>query len=546
MTAVANAFRHFPIFKEVWRLALPVILANLLQSLVNVVDVFMVGRLGPVEIASIGMANAVRMLVFVGVLSVTAGSMALAAQAKGARDPQRLSFVTRQSLSLTVFLAAAFALVGWFAAEPLLSFLNSGGEARAVSLGTVYLQLLFLGTIFLIGNFAINSLMQGAGDTITPLYLSGGVNLLNILFNYLFIFGPGPLPALGVTGAALGTITARFIGVVIGIIIFYSDKNVIRILPGSYLPNWRMFWDILSIGIPSGLQGIVRNSAQILVLRIVTSTAAGTYGAAALAIGLQVESLAFMPGLAISIAATSLVGQALGAWQVDDARRRGNAALILGALVMSGIAIPLFIFAPQLIRLFDPSAHPTVVSAGSSYLRINAMAQPILAFAMVLNGALRGAGDTRPGLNGTLLGRWLVLVPLAYFLALRLGLGVEGVWWSLFIATTISAVYVLLRWRSRKWIDVALHKTELYRRHLSQLPAELQRQYLTEIRTPLMAGEGTIEHVEQTGVSYKLVSGQVHIHFEDRHYKVVEGHDMLFANNTSSVKSVKQSVSAYD
>lgn len=491
-----------PVLRQVWVLALPVILANLLQSLVNVVDVFMAGRLGPVEIAAVGMGNAVRMLVLVMILSVTAGSQALAAQARGAGDPERLSTVTRQTLSLALLLSSLLGLVGIFAAEPVLAFLNSDGDPRAVELGADYLAILFAGTLFLTGNFAINSLMQGAGDTVTPLYLSAGVNVLNVVFNFLLIFGPGPLPALGVPGAALGTVLSRAAGVAAGLLLLYSGRNVVRILPGTYRPDLGMFRDLLSIGVPSGLQGLVRNGAQLMVLRIVTSTAAGTYGAAALAIGLQVESLAFMPGLAFSVAATSLVGQSLGAWQPRDAERRGAAALLLGVLVMSAIAVPLYVFAPLLVTLFDPSAHPTVVSAGASYIRINALAQPVLAVAMILSGALRGAGDTRPALVGTLLGRWFTVVPLAWLLALPLGLGVEGVWWSLFVGTTVQALWIALRWRSRRWQGVALRKSELWRRHLRALDEGTATRFLREVRTPLMARPGAREVLEPDGVRY--------------------------------------------
>ena len=519
--------RHLPIVRDVWRLAVPVILTNLLMTLVNVVDLFMVGRLGPIEIAAVGMSNTVRLLVLIGILSVTAGAMSLAAQAKGARDPGQLSFVARQTLSLTVLLALLLSTVGWLAAEPLLTFLNSDGDPRAVELGTGYLQILFVGTVFLVLNFSVSSLMQGAGDTVTPLYLSGTINLLNILFNYLLIFGVGPFPALGVTGAALGTVAARMIGAAAGLAMLYSGRNVVRILPGSYRPNLLMFKDILSIGVPSGLQGMVRNSAQIIVLRIVTSTGAGTYGAAALAIGLQIESLAFMPGLAISVAATSLVGQSLGAWQLDEARRRGYAAVAVGVTVMTLIGLPLILFAPQLVLLFDPSAHPTVVGAGASYLRINALALPLLAVAMVTNGALRGAGDTRPGLTGTILGRWLVVVPLASFLALTLEIGVTGVWWALFIGTTVQAAYILRRWRSRRWQEVALKKTSIYRRHLHRLPAELRDRYLREVRAPLMAHEGSTEHVEGGSVTYRLARDRVVVTFTSEGYLVREGDHLL-------------------
>jgi putative MATE family efflux protein len=522
--------RYLPIARDVWRLALPVIFTNLLLTMVNIVDLFMVGRLGPIEIAAVGMSNTVRLLVMIGSLAVTAGAMALAAQAQGARDPAQLSFVTRQTLSLTVLLALALGVAGYLASEPLLTFLNSGGDPRAVELGTGYLQLLFLGTVFLLANFAISSLMQGAGDTVTPLYLSIGINLSNIAFNYAFIFGLGPIPAMGVTGAAIGTITARMLGALAGLIILYSGKNVVRLLPGSYRPNWPMFRDILSIGIPSGLQGIVRNSAQILVVSIVTSTAAGTYGAAALAIGLQIESLAFMPGLAISVAATSLVGQALGAWQLDEARRRGNAAIALGVVVMSVLAAPLIVFAPTLVRLFDPSAHPVVIEAGTSYLRINALSMPILAIAMVTNGALRGAGDTKPGLIGNLLGRWLTVVPLAALFGLTLGWGVVGVWWALVIGTAVSALYVLWRWRSRKWVEVALHKSKLYRFHLKTLSPQRQQRYLQDVRAPLMALGSVTEHVDEEGVRYRLENGEVAVRFERGSYYLASGQQLLDAS----------------
>ena len=515
---------YWPLFGEVWRIALPVIFTFLLQNLVQVVDIFMAGRLGPIEVAAVGMSNTVRILIFLGILAVTAGSMALAAQAKGARDPAQLSFVTRQTLSLTVIMAIILGTVGWFVAEPLLTFLNSGGDPLAVTVGTRYLQILFLGMLFLIGNFAINSLMQGAGDTVTPLYLSAFVVVLNIGFNYLFIFGLGPIPAYGVPGIALGTIAARFVGAVVGVYILYSGKNVIKILPGTYRPNWPMFRDILSIGIPSGLQGIVRNGAQLLVVRIVTSTAAGTFGAAALAIGLQVEAFAFMPGIAISIASTTLVGQALGAWQTEDARRKGYVAMILAMTIMGITAIPIFIFAPQIVRLFEPSANPVVLAAGTSYIRINILIQPVLAIAMVLNGALRGAGDTRPGLIGTLLGRWLLVVPLAYLLALRLDFGVNGVWWALVAGTTFQAIYIFFRWRSKGWLEVALHKTEIYRRHLYHLSPTVTEHFLNTVRAPVMALDEATEHVSDTGVSYHLEEGEeVQVAFEQNGFEVQEG-----------------------
>ena len=412
-------------------------------------------------------------------------------------------------------------IAGYLLAYPLLSLTNSGGDPEAVSLGTQYLQILFLGTPFLILNMVFNRLMQGAGDTVTPLFLTGGVNLLNIGFNYILMFGLGPIPALGLPGAAIGTVLARFLGMTTAFIIVYSGRNVVKILPGgTYNPDWQMFRDIFSIGVPSGIQGVFRNASRLFVIGILTSTEVGTYGAAALAIGFQVESLAFMPVLGINVAATSLVGQSLGSWQTQDARARGNMATYLGIAVMIILASPIVIFAPAVIRLFDPSAHPILAEAGVAYLRINTIFLPFTAVAMVANGALRGAGDTFPGMVSTMLNKALITVVCAYLFAILLGWGSTGVWIALVVGTVLDALYMAYRWRGSAWYHIALHKTEIYRRHLQHLPEMIQQQYLRDVRTPLMAEPTAREHVEAERVVYTLSDREVQVQFRTQGYEL--------------------------
>jgi putative MATE family efflux protein len=510
------------LLKQVWRLSLPVLLSNLLQSLVSVVDVYMVGRLGPISIAAVGMSNVIRMLIFVMVLSVTAGGMSLISQAKGARDPRRMSFVTRQAISSGLLLSILLLVTGQLLAEPLLQLANSGGDPEAVQLGAQYLRILFAGMPFLVINLILERLMQGAGDTLTPLLLNGSMNLLNIFFNYVFMFGMGPIPAYGLMGAAIGTVTARGIGVSIAFFLIISGRNVIKILPGSYRPDWRMFADILSIGVPSGVQGLFRNGSRLFVISILTSTEVGTYGAAALAIGLQVESLAFMPVLGLNVAGTSLVGRALGSWQTDEARRRGNTAIGLGVVLMIILISPMIIFAPAIIRLFDPSAHPVVLQAGTAYLRINTLFLPVAAVAMVANGNLRGAGDSTPGMISTMLTRAGATLILAYVLALVLEFGSTGVWVALVIGVLLNGLYMGLRWRGQTWLKVALHKTPLYRHHLRHLPETIQQQYLQAVRTPQMADPDAQEIVDEEGVVYRTPDREARILFEADGYRLVE------------------------
>lgn len=522
MATIIGRFQsQIPLLRQVWKLALPVLLTNMLQSFVGVVDVFMVGRLGPIAIAAVGMGNVIRFLILVMVLSVSAGAMSLIAQAKGARDPQQMSFVTRQAISSGVLLAIVLTIVGLLLTEPLLRIANSGGDPEAIVLGTRYLQIIFLGMIFLVLNIVFNRLMQGAGDTWTPLVLNGSLNLLNILFNYIFMFGLGPIPAYGLAGAAIGTVVARGLGVVLALYIIYSGKNVIKILPGSYKPDWQMFRDIFAIGVPSGVQGLFRNGSRLLVISIITSTKVGTYGAAALAIGIQVESLAFMPVLGINVAATSLVGQALGKWQTQEAWERGNMAIWLGIAVMVILITPIILFAPAILRLFDPSAHPVVLESGVAYIYINTIVLPLAGISMVANGAMRGAGDSVPGLIGTMVFRAIVTLILAYILAFPLGFGSMGVWWAMAIGVVLNGLYMIWRWQSGAWLRVALHKSAVYRQHLYALPETIQQQYLTDVRTPLMAQPAATEEVADQGVVYHLQDRDVNVRFAENNYQIV-------------------------
>ncbi|MEM7332445.1 MAG: MATE family efflux transporter [Chloroflexota bacterium] len=507
--------------KHVAKLAWPVVLTNLLQTSVSVVDTFMVGRLGPISIAAVGMGNTLRLLVFVLLLSVSAGGMSLIAQAKGARDPQRMSVVARQSITSGVMLSLILTILGYTLSRPILQLINQGGDPLAVDLATSYLQILFLGTPLIVLNIIIDRLMQGAGDTVTPLILNSGLNLFNILFNYLMMFGVGPFPELGLDGAAVGTLIARGIGLTIGLSILYSGRNVVKITAGTYWPNSQLIRDILTIGVPSGIQGVFRNGSRLLTIGIITSTEVATYGVAALAIGVQVESLAFMPVLGINVAATSLVGQSLGKWQTEEAWRRGNTSMVLGIGLMILLATPMIIFAPQIINLFDPSAQPILAEAGTAYLRINTVVLPFNAISMVANGAMRGAGDSMPGMIGTIAFRAVTAVALAYLLAFPLGFGSNGVWWALAISVVLNGIYMLWHWRRRLWEGVALQKTALYRQHLHHLSAAVQTDYLDTVRAPLMAVPNTLEVVDEQGVVYKQPNREVRFKFEHQSFKIV-------------------------
>jgi len=503
------------LLKNIWLLSLPVILTNLLQTSITIIDTIMIGRLGPLPIAAVGMSNTIRIVVLITMLSVSGGAMSLMAQAKGSRDPRRMSFVTRQSIVAGLMLSVLIAAVGILLTPILLNFMNSGNDPEVIELGTWYLYITFLATPFILLNFTANRLMQGAGDMKTPLVLTIILVLLNVVFNYIFIFGYGPVPAFGIVGAAIGMMIARGIIAVLQIVIFYSGKNIVKILEGTWKPNKILIKDILNIGVPSGVAGMFRHGSIIVVMSIVTATTLGTLGAAALAICLQIESIAATIGVGLNITATALVGQQLGKWQPNEAYRIGNLMTYICFGVMVILVIPMIIWSEELILLFDPSANAEILKGGISYLHSNTYFLPVSAFAILLTGALRGAGDTKPPMISTIIGRYLITIGLAYLFVYQFDLDYMGVWYAIILGRFVDAIYLWLVWRAKDWRLVALKKSEIYRTHLKDLSRENIIAFLRQFRTPQMALSKTLEVVTPSGVKYVRPESSVEVEFNN-------------------------------
>ena len=492
-----------------------------MQSLVQIVDTLMVGRLGPEEIAAIGLGNTLRLFVFILVLSVAAGSMSLVAQAKGARDLNRISIITRQSISSGVLVSIILGILGITFGKQMLNLMEQGGNQEVVNMAYDYLIILFIGTPFLLLNFVVDRVMQGAGDMRTPLYLNLVTISLNILLNYIFIFGMGFIPAFGLIGAAIGTVLARVCSLCVGMYILYSGKNVVKILPGTYWPEWKMYRDIFNIGLPSGIQGIFRRGANIFLIGLITATELGTFGAAALAIGWQIEQLIIQPIVGLNVASTSLIGQALGRWQVRDAITKGNILIIVGAGLSIIFILPVLVYPVEVIRLFDPSVQPMVLRGAEGFFRITMYSIPVAAVSVVITGIMRGAGDTKPAMYSTLIFRNLVTIPLAYFLAFTIALGSYGIWYAMLIGRILDCLSMLFIWFRKKWLNTSIGLSEVFRTHLHKLSeADLER-YLREIRAPLMAAKGTHEVILKDRVRYESRNEKSTILFSGSSFRVL-------------------------
>ena len=294
----------------------------------------------------------------------------------------------------------------------------------------------------------LSSVYRGLGDTVTPLLVSIGVNIIHLGGDYLLIFGNLGFPRLGLVGGAWALLASQVVGAIL-YVAFLRRSPVAGAL--SKLGRLDLDWArrILNVGVPALGQNLSRIVSMLAFTGVLARTAQATAGVAALTIGLTSESIAFMPGFAFAMAASTLAGQALGAKDPRKAEQGAWAALQQGFVIMCVMGAVFYVFARQFVQVFTHD--PVVVPLGVSYLQISALSEPFLAFGMILTGALNGAGDTRRPAWLSVVTMWGVRLPLAFLLARTLSLGTVGAWWGMAASTILGGVGALVLFKQGKW-----------------------------------------------------------------------------------------------
>ncbi len=435
---------------DVLRLALPATAEQMLSMMVGIVDTFLVGHLGAASLAAVGLASQWIFLAYTLLGATATGSTALIARFTGAKERDQANRVVRQSVWLGALIGLGCSLLGVVLARPAVLLL--GAEAEVVSLSTSYLRIvagfLFFSSLMFIGN----ACLRGAGDTRTPLYVMLVVNLVNISVAWTTINGLLGLPKLGVVGSALGAASGQLVGGLLVLLSLWKGRSGIGLNLTGFRPDWGLIRRVLRIGLPTGVEQVFFRTGNMAYVRILATLGIAAYAANQVAINSW--SLSFMPGFGFAIAATTLVGQSLGAREPDEAQRRGFTTYWMGAGLMALVGLS-FVFFPTQIMGFFTNDHE-VIDLGALPLRIMGVFQPILAASMIFTGGLRGAGDTRYPMVVTAGGIWLVRLPLAYLFAIGLGWGLTGAWSAMAIDLTIRAVLNFLRFRSGKWKAIAV------------------------------------------------------------------------------------------
>lgn len=424
-------------------LAVPIVFANLLQTAYQLIDTFWVGRLGSEAVAAVSLSfPVIFFLISLGLGFAVAGTI-LVAQYQGRGDPAMVNHVAAQSLVGIVTVAVVLAVAGMLGARLLVEFL--GAQADVVPLATEYLRVSFIGLVFLFAYVIFQSLMRGVGDARTPLVIVFGTVVLNFCLDPLFILGLGPMPAIGVAGAALATVITQGLAAVVGLSLLFSGRYGIQLVPRDLRPNPATLWRLLRLGCPAAIEQSTR--ALGLVLMTVLVSGFGTTTLAAYGIGTRVLSFAIIPALGLSQATSALVGQNVGAGKPDRAAHTTWASCGVGFVTLTLVGVVAFIFARPLVALFVPGA-PDVIATGAMFVRITALTYGLIGVQQVIAGSFRGAGYPVAAMALALVSLWVLQFPLAWLLSTRAGLDALGIWVAYPVRNTVVAI-VAVAWFAR-------------------------------------------------------------------------------------------------
>jgi len=435
------------VWRRVLALALPVVADNLLQTLLGIVDTMLVARLGAAQLAGVGTALQSVFFLYAILSAIAVGASVLVAQAVGAGDRRRAGRLAKQALAGGVLLSAPVSVLGVMLAGPSIHLF--GVSAAVAQSGILYTQITMGTSLTLIVSLVAGALLRGAGDTRSPMLVTLLSNGINALLAYGLIFGQFGLPALGVAGSAWGAVIGRGVGALLLLALLLRGRGPLSIRGrGDWRPQPRLWREVLALGLPASTEQILLTIGFVALTAVVAHL--GTAALAAQRLAINVMMLSFMPGFGCSVAATTLMGQSVGAKRIRDGVAAAGIAVRLAVLWMSALGVVFAAFSGPLMRVF--TSDPRVAALGAGCLLAIALAQPAWAINDVLAGALRGAGHTTYPMLVNVATFWLA-VSLA-FVGVQAGGTLLWTWLAFTLVTPFGAGATA--WRFRRW----LHQSE--------------------------------------------------------------------------------------
>ncbi|WP_240689318.1 MATE family efflux transporter [Ammoniphilus sp. YIM 78166] len=429
----------------IFSLALPAIVENILQFIVGFVDTLFVSKLGLSSVAAVGLIQILLNIYFVLFLAIGTVSTVMVAQYFGANQIQKARSVAKQSILLACLIGLFVGVISLFLAEPILKAM--GAEADILKDGVIYFRIVAVPSIIISLMFVYSGLLRGIGDTVSPMKAGFWMNVIHIPLDYLLIFGLGPIPGLGITGAAIATVLARLAGLFILISYFKKSPSKIGMdLPHKWFNDWQTLRAIIRMGTPIAFERLFMRLGQVIYYSLILSLGTTTFAAHQIAGNL--ESFSFVIGTGFTVAVTTLVAQSYGARQIREAFIYSNYSVLLAVCLMSTFSFFLFFAGSWGAQHFTDNRE--VIELVDMVLKIHACSLIFQAINLVLTGTLNGLGDTKWPLISTAIGTWFVRLVAAYGLGILLNWGLIGVWIGIFLDDLWRALFLFGRFHYLK------------------------------------------------------------------------------------------------
>ena len=438
-------YTRIPLRRAVFLLAVPMVLELVLESTFAVVDIFFVSKLGPSAVATVGLTEAYLFLLYSLAMGLAMAVTAVIARRIGEGKKEEAAVTAVQAIIVALLASLLPAIIGIVYAQDLLRLM--GADAWAIEHGYKYTQWMLGGNAVIMLLFVINAIFRGAGDAaiaMRVLWLSNG---LNIVLCPLLIFGIGPFPQLGIEGAAIATCIGRGTGVLYQLWILFRGGQHIRVLAAQIAWQGAILWNIVRTSLGGVGQMLVAMTSWIFLMRILASI--GSEAVAGATIAIRVMMFTMMPAWGMSNAAATLVGQNLGAQQPERAEASVWQIGWYNMAYLLLIALLFFAFPRQIVGIF--SADANVIAIGAEWLRILSYSLFVYGWWMVSVQAFNGAGDTKTPTWINVVFFWLIQIPLAWVLALHLGLQETGVFWAVFVSETSVGLFTLWLFSRGRW-----------------------------------------------------------------------------------------------
>ena len=440
------------LYKDIVNIAWPSVLEMTLTQLASMVDLMMVGQLGPWALSAVGLTLQPKFLLMIMFMSMNVGATSMVARYKGAGNQEKANLILRQALLLTITFSIIASVIGYIFSEPLVKFMGAT-DSETLTGGTNYLKIQMVGFTFMALTTTITATLRGVGDSRTAMIYNLTANVVNVIFNYLLIEGNFGFPRMEVAGASLATIIGQLVAFLYAFSYITKGNQYLHLrFRDGFKPDIASLKQIFSIGIPAMIEQLVMRIGIIIYSKTIATL--GTIAFAAHQVCMNIQSISFMNGQGFAVSATSLTGQSLGKNRSDMAHAYVMRTRRIGMIVSIIMGTIFVIWGGKIVSLYSDDA--TVIANGARIMMLVGLSQPFQSSQFILAGALRGAGDTKATAIITFITVLIVRPGLAIILINYMHLGLVGAWVAFVADQLLRSLFVLLRYNTGKWKNIKI------------------------------------------------------------------------------------------